>query len=77
MNRTFITLRQDNGASNPPGVGKLTVTTDENTLERHIKRVLGWRSATKRYNSIIERYRATGSHSYDKVILSIYEGVKR
>lgn len=73
----MITLTQDNGTSNPPGVNRVTVTTDRSTLERHIRRVLGWRSATSRYKSLIDRYRAAGSHDYDRVILSIYKEVNQ
>ena len=41
-------------------------------IEQACKEVLGWRTATKRYNSIFERWTAQGSSSYDLVILHLH-----
>ena len=41
-------------------------------IEQACREVLGWRTATKRYNSIFERWTAQGSSSYDLVILHLH-----
>ena len=44
------------------------VTTNKQEVERACKYLFGWRTSTKRYDSIYERYISQGSLKYDKVI---------
>lgn len=60
----LITLQQDNS-------DKIRVTTTRAEVERTCKRVLGWRTPTKRYTSIHNRFMNTGSSNFDKVIAEI------
>lgn len=59
-----VTIQQDNAS-------KIKVTTTSAEIERTCKRVLGWRTPTKRYTSIHNRFMNTGSSNYDKVIAEI------
>ena len=52
---------------------KLKVITTINEVEEACRRVLGWRTPTKQYNSLFERYKRAGSTDYDKVIKYIYD----
>ena len=54
---------------------KITVSHDE--LEYYAKQLFKWRSATKRYNSIVERAFSLGSSDYDKLIefIAIRKGI--
>ena len=63
MSKT-IKLTQDNH-------DKISVTTTRAEIERTCKRVLGWKTPTKRYTSIHNRFMNTGSSNYDKVIAEI------
>ena len=62
MKKTF---RADN-----KGVSiELPINSYKLIIEQACREVLGWRAATKNYNSIFERWKAQGSSSYDLVIL--------
>ena len=62
MKKTF---RADN-----KGVSiELPINSHKLIIEQACKEVLGWRTATKHYSSIFERWRSQGSSSYDLVIL--------
>ena len=54
---------------------KITVSHDE--LEYYAKQLFKWRSATKRYNSIVERAFSLGSSDYDRLIefIAIRKGI--
>lgn len=54
-------------------IPKLEVTTTVYEVEEACRRVLGWRTPTKRYDSIFARYKMAGSTDYDKVIKYIYD----
>lgn len=41
-------------------------------IEQACKEVLGWRTATKHYDSIFKRWEAQGSSSYDAVIVHLH-----
>lgn len=60
-----ITLSSDNG---------IKVITTKSTVEYTAKKILGWRTPTKRYNTIFERFMSLGSSDYNKVIETIYKG---
>ena len=60
------TLTQDNS-------NKLSITTSVYNIEYHAKMFFGWKSSTKRYNSIIDRVYSLGSADYDKFIKYMYE----
>ena len=65
MNKTF---RADN-----KGVSiELPTYSYKSIIEQACKQVLGWRTATKNYNSMFERWKAQGSSSYDLVILYLH-----
>ena len=65
MKKTF---RADN-----KGVSiELPIDSYQSIIEQACKTVLGWRTATKNYNSIFERWKAQGSSSYDLVILYLH-----
>lgn len=52
---------------------RVTVHATVSEVENACKQLLGWRTPTKRYDSIFERFRATGSSNYDKVIVHLHE----
>ena len=65
MKKTF---RADN-----KGVSiELPIDSYKSIIEQACKQVLGWRTATKNYNSMFERWKAQGSSSYDSVILYLH-----
>lgn len=64
-----IKLQMDSGACNDGN--KLAVEITEMEIENEAKRFFGWRSATKRYNSISNRVKGLGSSEYDRFILHL------
>ena len=69
------TMTYDNKHMSGGGRIKITVSHDE--LEYYAKQLFKWRSATKRYNSIVERAFSLGSSDYDKLIefIAIRKGI--
>ena len=51
---------------------ELPIDSYKSIIEQACKQVLGWRTATKNYNSIFARWKAQGSSSYDLVILYLH-----
>ena len=65
MKKTF---RADN-----KGVSiELPIDSYKSIIEQACKTALGWRTPTKNYNSMFERWKAQGSSSYDLVILYLH-----
>lgn len=44
-------------------------------LEKHIRNVLKWRTPTKHYTSLIERFHHTGTNNYDRVLAAIRNSI--
>lgn len=58
-------LQQDNSE-------KLTIKISKNDLEYELKRFFNWRTATKKYKSISDRFFHQVSHNYDRFIRHCY-----
>lgn len=58
---TMITLQQDADK-------KLKTTIDADTLEIELKSFFGWRTPTKRYKTMHDRFNGLGTHDHDKFI---------
>ena len=52
---------------------KLTVEIPENMVESLIKNITGWRTPTKKYKSIRERFSRCGTSTHDYVIEKLFE----
>ena len=59
------------------GGERVEITVSHDELEYYAKQLFKWRSATKRYNSIVERAFSLGSSDYDKLIefIAIRKGI--
>lgn len=60
----YIKLRADNAG--------ITVNAPIYLVEETAKKVLGWRGPTKRFDTVLDRYKETGSSNYDKVIRALH-----
>lgn len=52
----------------------VTVYATKSEIEQAGRSTLGWRTPTKRYNSIFERFMKSGTSNYDKVIFHLNKG---
>ena len=71
-----IMFKQDNGGVNRGtrySGKKLIVEMTKGQAEYMVKKHTKWRTATKSYNSILDRFKNSSSHVYDYVILKMYE----
>lgn len=50
------------------GGERIEITVTYSEVEYYAKELFKWRSATKRYNSIVERVFSLGSSDYDRLI---------
>ena len=66
-NTNMITLQQDADR-------KLKTTIDEGTLEMELKRYFGWRTPTKRYKTMRDRFDGLGTGNHDKFISYLVTG---
>ena len=71
VNNQYHKLVSDNLVDRNNNRYGVTATTSQ--IERACKQVLKWRSATKRYDTIIDRFYSSGSVSYDKIIKHLSE----
>lgn len=52
---------------------KYIAITTKKDIEKTCKKLFNWRTPTKKYRSIYDRYQSQGSLNYDKVIKYIAE----
>lgn len=62
-----VTLTTDNA------LPRITVNATISEVEHACKQLLGWRTPTKRYESIFDRFMKSGSSNYDKVIVYLHK----
>lgn len=68
MKDVEITLRFDNKVRHD-GIKELTIyKSDIPILENFIKKFTGWRTPTKRYKSIFDRFNSSGSSTHDNIL---------
>ena len=74
MNKEY-TLTYDN--KHMSGVERVEISVSHDEVEYYAKDLFKWRSATKRYNSIVERVFSLGSSDYDRLIefIAIRKGI--
>ena len=71
----YYTMTYDN--KHMSGGERIEITVSYGELEYYAKDLFKWRSATKRYNSIVERVFSLGSRDYDRLIefIAIRKGI--
>ena len=59
------------------GGERIEISVSRDEVEYYAKELFNWRSATKRYNSIVERVFSLGSRDYDRLIefIAIRKGI--
>ena len=74
MNKEY-TLTYDN--KHMSGGKRVEISVSHDEVEYYAKDLFKWRSATKRYNSIVERVFSLGSSDYDRLIefIAIKKGI--
>ena len=74
MNKEY-TLTYDN--KHMSGGERVEISVSHDEVEYYAKDLFKWRSATKRYNSIVERVFSLGSSDYDRLIefIAIKKGI--
>ena len=71
----YYTMTYDN--KHMSGGERVEITVSHDEVEYYAKDLFKWRSATKRYNSIVERVFSLGSSDYDRLIefIAIKKGI--
>lgn len=52
----------------------VTVYATKSEIEKACRSILGWRTSTKKYNSIFERFMKSGTSDYDRIIFHLNKG---
>lgn len=52
----------------------ITVYATKSEIEQACRSILGWRTPTKKYNSIFERFMNSGTFNYDRIIFNLHKG---
>ena len=71
----MLIFGQDNGSVNRGTEfedKKLSIAVPSESADYLIRDITGWRANKKGYNSVLERFKKSGSSTYDKVILELY-----
>lgn len=74
MNKEY-TMTYDN--KHMSGGDRIEITVSHDEVDYYAKQLFKWRSATKKYNSIVERVFSLGSSDYDRLIefIAIKKGI--
>lgn len=71
----YYTMTYDN--KHMSGGERIEITVSHDEVDYYAKQLFKWRSATKQYNSIVERVFSLGSSDYDRLIefMAVKKGI--